>query len=107
MAACKLSKCLAEDGKVWKCAGGGDLQVEEALSYTWLIGHLSQESFWVFQYGAVDGHALALVFYNYLDPHRFVVVLNVVPDGQGSHLFVWKLKIGESVGHLVEIQVFV
>ncbi len=72
-----------------------------------MIGHLSQESLWVFQYGAVDGHALALVFYDDLESHMFVVVLKVVPDGQGSHLFIWKLNIGDSVGHLVEMHVFV
>jgi hypothetical protein len=31
--------------------------------------------------------------------------LNVVPVGHGSHLLILKLNIGESVGHLVEIQV--
>ena len=36
-----------------------------------------------------------------------VEILNVVPDGHGSHLFILKLKIGDSLGHLVEIQVLV
>ena len=35
----------------------------------------------------------------------FVEILNVVPVGHGSHLLILKLNIGESVGHLVEIQV--
>ena len=36
-----------------------------------------------------------------------MVVLKVVPVGHGSHLFILKLNMGESLGHLVEIQVFV
>lgn len=35
------------------------------------------------------------------------MVLKFVPEGHGSHLFILKLKIGESRGHLVEMQVLV